>query len=94
MNIQENTFIKLSDGRTYIVANILEFRGTEYAYLVAAEDEKLYYSFCTESVGKDGKPVLNSVTDKYLVERLHAMFTENMKEKMKKLNIDIDGQKK
>jgi len=90
MQIKENSFIKLSDGKTYIVANILEYRKTEYAYLVATEDKKLYYSFCTETTDKDGKPVLNSVTDKYLLERLKAMFAENMQEKMKKLNIDVD----
>ncbi len=87
MEIKENTFLKLSDNRTYIVASILEFKGTEYAYLVCAEKEKLYYSFCTEKL-VDGKPVLNSVTDKYLTERLRAMFADEMQEKLKKLNIE------
>ncbi len=88
MQIKENTFIKLSDNRTYIVANILEFKGTEYAYLVSSENKKLYYSFCTETINADGKPVLNSVTDKYLTQRLKAMFSENMQEKLKNLKLD------
>ena len=90
MQIKENTFIKLSDNRTYIVASILEFKGTEYAYLVSSEDKKLYYSFCTEKINEDGKPVLNSVTDKYLTERLKAMFTESMQDKLEKLKLNED----
>ena len=85
MQIKENSFLKLSDDRTYVVASILEFKGTEYAYLVAAENNKMFYSFCTETINKDGKPVLNSVTDKYLTERLRAMFTESLEEKLKTL---------
>ncbi len=85
MQIKENSFIKLSDDKTYIVANILEYRGKEYAYLVSAEDKKLYYSFCTETIDENGKSILNSVTDKYLTDRLRAMFSENMQEKIKKL---------
>ncbi|MBE5735029.1 MAG: hypothetical protein E7361_01055 [Clostridiales bacterium] len=88
MQIKENTFIKLSDNRTYIVANILEFKGTEYAYLVSSENKKLYYSFCTETINAEGKPVLNSVKDKYLTERLKAMFSENMQEKLKNLKLE------
>ncbi len=85
MKIKENTFIKLSDGKTYVVTNILDFKGTEYAYLVSTEDGKLYYSFCTETIDKDGNSILNSVTDKYLTERLKVMFTSNLQEKLKEL---------
>ena len=91
MQIKENAFLKLSDNRTYAVASILDFKGTEYAYLVAAEDNKLYYSFCTETIDKNGKSVLNSVTDKYLTERLKAMFTESLEEKIKTLQEGIDS---
>ena len=70
---------------------LLDFKGTEYAYLVAAEDNKLYYSFCTETIDKNGKSVLNSVTDKYLTERLKAMFTESLEEKIKTLQEGIDS---
>ena len=85
MQIKENSFIKLSDNKTYAVASILEFKGTEYAYLVASEDNKLYFTFCTETISKEGKPLLTSVTDKYLTQRLKAMFTEDLENKLKTL---------
>ena len=92
MQIKENTFIKLSDNRTYAVASILEFKGTEYAYLIASEENKMFYSFCTETISPEGKPILNSVTDKYLTERLKAMFTESLEEKLKALEEEDNGE--
>lgn len=84
MQIKKDSVVELDGKEKYIVVDIIEYEGIEYAILFTSKDDKFVTVVCTESI--EGKKVfLEEVSNPVLVNKVINLFKKEFEKKIDQL---------
>lgn len=78
MEIKKNAIVKLEDGNNYIVVDIMDYRGTDYYYLLGTKEDSLLYAFC-EVATENGKTFFKPTGDAYTTKKIATLFADKLR---------------